>query len=380
MKNPPNTPRIFIIAGEASGDIIGGKLITEFGNKVKLAGIGGERMKEAGLKSLFSMSDLSIMGFFEIFPKIPLILMRLNQTVKAITKFRPDIVVTIDSPGFNFRIAKKVRKLFGNKIKLVHYVAPTVWAYKPERAEQMAKFYDHLITILPFEKPYFDKVGLPCTYVGHPILEAQLKSLQTKSEIFKKYAIPKDFKLVTLMPGSRSGELRRHLGVFRAVADEIYKKYNHKVKFFVPTLPNLLPKLHLSSIFIISTDEKIKRDLRSVSDLAIVKSGTSSVEMLAYGIPTIVGYKMNFLTYWYLKRQVRVKYASIANIIAEKEVIPEFIQDDFTVNNILDRAMEILKSGSDQAKEFKKILNTLINKSKPSPSKQAAKVIMGLLQ
>lgn len=380
MKKPATTRRIFIIAGEPSGDIIGAKLLAALGNKVVVAGVGGVNMEKAGLKSIFPISDLSVMGFIEILPKLPRILYRLTQTINAITEFRPDAIVTIDSPGFNFRVAQKVQKIFGKQIKLIHYVAPTVWAYKPKRAAQMAKFYDHLLVILPFEKPYFDKVGLSCTYVGHPILETPLKSKLTKNAIFQKYGIPKDFKLITLMPGSRLGEIKKHLRVLRTVAIEIYKRYNHKVKFFIPTIQHILPKLRLNpNVFLVSTDDTVKQELRSASDLAIVKSGTSSVEMLSYGVPTIVGYRMNFLTYWYLKKHIKVKYASIANIIADKEIIPEFIQDDFTVNNVLDKAMEILKSGSDQPKNFKHILDILTNKKGLSPSKKAAKVILDLL-
>lgn len=375
--------KIFIIAGEASGDVIGGKLIValkKLNSELEFRGVGGDNMINVGLNNIFPMHDLSVMGFFEIAPAIPRILNRLKQTVRNIIEYKPDLIITIDSPGFNFRIANKVRQLLGRKVKIIHYVAPSVWAYKPERVLKVAKLFDHLLMILPIEKQYFE-AHIPCTYVGHPIIEQDLKSSKSVEEIRNKYRIRDDEKLITIMPGSRKGELGKHLDCF-IKAIEIVRQ-SHNIKVFIPTLRNI-EKLVTGKVdnVIISSDLEIKRDLISASDVALIKSGTSSVEMIGYKIPTIVGYRMNPLTYLYLKNKIKVKYASLANIICNREIIPEFIQKNCTSYNLANAMLDLINNKELRKKQlegFVEVAKLFKGEGEKLPSEQAADVVLRLL-
>src|SRR5436305_3147001 len=216
--NGEEAPFIFIVAGEPSGDALGGALIRALrkrtGGRVRVAGIGGESMAEQGFASLVPLSDLAVAGIAEVLPRAPLILRRVRETVQAIGQLRPDAVVTIDSSGFSWRIAHRLRR-HGERLPLIHYVAPMVWAWRPGRARRMARWYDHLLTLLPFEPPYFERVGLPASYVGHPVLESGA-DLGDAARFRAAHGIGADELVITALPGSRGGEVRRLLPVVGA--------------------------------------------------------------------------------------------------------------------------------------------------------------------
>jgi len=366
-------PKIYIIAGEASGDLIGSKLIAELKKKVKknlvLQGIGGPKMIAKGCRSLFDIKDLSIMGFTEVIPAIPRILWRMKQTINDIKKFAPDIIVTIDSPGFNFRIAQKLHKEFPGQMKIVHYVAPTVWAYKPERVNIIKKYFCHLLAILPFEKKYFDKVKAPCTFIGHPILENHKPSKN------------KDSNKILLMPGSRVNEIKRHLKVFTEVANTLHEQ-NPKLKFYIPTFERFAKKIDRMTKgldhFVVVTDAKAKDTIMKKCGFAIVKSGTSAVEMMREETPCAVGYKMNALTYRFIRNKIKVKYITLTNLILNTEVVKEYIQKECTASNIHTEMQQLMndeKYRNEQIKAYKKAKAKMLPKGF-TPSKTAAKVIL----
>ena len=365
-------PKIYIIAGEASGDLIGSKLISELRKQSKnltLKGIGGSKMISKGFQSLFNIQDLSIMGFMEVIPSIPRILWRLKQTVDDIKKFSPDIIVTIDSPGFNFRLAKKLHEQFPNQLKMIHYVAPTVWAYKPERVNIIKELYKHLLVILPFEKKFFDAVKAPCTFIGHPILEHH-KPSNNKNE-----------SKILLMPGSRKNEINKHLKVFVEVANKLHAQ-NPKLKFYIPTFnqfeQNIQKLTRNQSHFIIITDDITKQRIIRKCGYAIVKSGTSSVEMMREEIPCLVAYKMNTLTYKYLRKKIKINYASLVNLVLNKEIIREFIQNNCTADNIFNEMKKLMndsKYKAEQIRGYKAAKTKMLPKSM-RPSKTAAKIIL----
>ncbi|GAO98007.1 lipid-A-disaccharide synthase [Caedimonas varicaedens] len=203
---------VYLIAGEASGDQVGGRLMQALQRKsdVTFSGIGGMHMEQQGLRSLFPMSDLSIMGIFEVLPHIPHLLKRLGETEHDILKKRPDVVVTIDSPGFNFRIAKRLKK---KGFPVIHYTAPTVWAWRPGRAKKAAKLLTHLLTLFPFEPPYFEKEGLFTTFVGHPLIEMDI-SPQRREGFRQRYGYTEEQPLLCLLPGSRQKEVDKLLPLF----------------------------------------------------------------------------------------------------------------------------------------------------------------------
>src|SRR5204863_1570489 len=221
--NGEEAPFIFIVAGEPSGDALGGALIRALrkrtGGRVRVAGIGGESMAEQGFASLVPLSDLAVAGIAEVLPRATLILRRVRETVQAIRQLRPDAVVTIDSSGFSWRVAHRLRRR-GERLPLIHYVAPMVWAWRPGRAQRMARWYDHLLTLLPFEPPYFERVGLAASYVGHPVLESGAERGDA-ARFRAVHGIDGNELVIAALPGSRSGEVRRLLPIFGAALAEL---------------------------------------------------------------------------------------------------------------------------------------------------------------
>ena len=202
-------PLIFVVSGEPSGDNLAGRLMgalkSETGGQVRFAGVGGPQSAAHGLESLFPMHELSLVGLAEVVPHLPRLVRRINQTAAAARELEPDVVVTVDSPGFGLRVAKKLR---GTGIPVVHYVAPQLWAWRPGRAKSLAKRVDHIMALLPFEVPFFANYGIPCTYVGHPAIEAGAGN--GDGEAFRKrHGLPSDAPVLCVVPGSRGGEVRR---------------------------------------------------------------------------------------------------------------------------------------------------------------------------
>lgn len=363
--------KIFIIAGEPSGDLIGAKLISALRAKkpsLQIEGIGGIKMAAEGVKSLFAITDIAVMGFVEIIPKLPLILYRLYQTYRYIVINKPDVLITIDSPGFNLSLVKMLRRKLGGSIKIVNYVAPSVWAYKPERAKVIKRIYDHQLLILPFEVPYF--ADMAATYVGHPIFEG-LTTFESKT-----------FNMPTLaiMPGSRVGEIKQHGLIFAQCCLLLREKIPDLqcIIFTLPSLKKLVKSYFKESYFKIIDSAEEKDRLLSSCTAALVKSGTSSLEVLGHSVPMVIAYKVNPLTAWYIKRKLKIKHVSIANIIANKEVIPELLQDKCQAKLICDKLLPIL-SDSIQRKqalaEYIDIKNNL-SPSGDSASQRAAAVVL----
>ena len=322
--------KIYLIAGEASGDNIGAKLMKALRAQrtdIEFYGIGGEKMLEQKMNLLFPSQELSVMGFLEIIPYIPKFLKLIKQTIEDIIKIKPDMVITIDSPGFSFRVAKAIKNKFAGK--LIHYIAPTVWAYKPGRAKKIASIYDHLLVILPFEPKYFVKEGLATSYVGHPAIE----DLEKKdNKLFReKYKIPKDDLLLCLAPGSRKQEIQTLLPIFLEAVYYLSKKITQKITIVIPSksyLKSIITSyISASNLNVILIDDSEKQDIFSASDLALSKSGTITTELAFYKMPMVIAHRVNQISYWLLRKMIKVKYATIVNILADKELIPELLQE-----------------------------------------------------
>ncbi len=375
--------KIFIIAGEQSGDNMGAKLmqaLLEQDKNIEFFGIGGALMGKEGIKSLFPMSELSIMGFFEIIPHIPSMLRRIRETVNKIKKISPHVVITIDSPGFCFRVAKK---LVGHNIKLIHYVAPSVWAYKPGRAKKIAKIYDHLLAILPFEPPYFTKEGLKCSFIGHPIVEDKLGN---GKEFRFNHKIDPNNKILCVMPGSREAEIDRLLPIFSGVIKRLLGK--------IPNLSVVINSTEQMAVkikamlgenklkIIILTQEQNKKNALAAANFALVKSGTSSLEVALAKVPMVVAYKVNKFSAMLLKMMLKVKFVSIINIIENKQVIPEFLQDDCNVSNLSKKLEQLItdkvKRDTQLAYCYQAITKLGLNDNK-TPSQKAALIILSYL-
>jgi len=375
--------KIFIIAGEASGDIIGAKLMQELKLLLdcKFYGIGGDRMTQEGISPIFPMSDISLMGYAEIIPHLFKLISRINFTAKEIERINPNIIITIDSLGFNYRVVKKIKHL---GIKLVHYVAPTVWAYKANRAKKIAKLYDHLLTILPFEPAYFIKEGLASTFVGHHLAFDQQGN---RAKFRKKYKIAdKDF-ILCVCPGSRKGEISRLMPDFIDAINKFIVKVPDSI-IVIPTFHHLKPfiekqaKLIKTSKVIICNDSYGRKDLIASSNLALTKCGTITNEFAVAKVPMIAAYKINFLTAFLIRRMLKIKSYSLVNILAKKVIIPEYIQEDCTGDNLFAGLFELFSDKKLQQKQVSsssKQLLKLRNKENIEPGAMAAKIVVGLL-
>lgn len=378
---------VYIIAGEPSGDLLGAHLMrslrAQSQKPMRFYGIGGSKMAEEGLDSLFPYEYLSIIGAAELLPHLIGIFNRIALTVDDIKIKQPDMLVTIDSPGFCFRVVERLRKVNFNT-KYVHYVAPTVWAYKPQRAEYCAKLYDHMLVLLPFEPPYFEKVGLACTFVGHPVIaETQVGDAQA---FRAKYELAENAPVICLLPGSRKGEVKRHMPVFaRAVAMLAASYPNLVITIAVPehALPLLAPYLNTCPFrVIIAEDEQDKKNAMAASIFAFVKSGTVAFEVAMAGVPMLVTYRMNTFSVWYLRRMIRTKYVNLVNILLKREAIPELLQELCTPLALASCASTLLMSPQlqrNQRESVRTALGRLLPKEGGNPSDAAAKALLAVI-
>ena len=378
---------IYLIAGEASGDLIGAHLMRSLKKDSKrpihFHGIGGDKMKAEGLTSLFPFYELSMLGFLEILPYLFNIFARIARTVEDILIKQPDIVITIDVPGFSFRVVERLHKE-NAPCKFVHYVAPTVWAYKPERAELCAKLFDHMLVLLPFEPPYFTKVGLPCTWVGHPAI-AETVSGDGK-RFRQKYEIPDSTPLFCLLPGSRKGEVERHMPIFAKAVTLLASQFPG-LAMAVAVPQNVMP--FIAPFFkscpfraVVMADEEDKKDAIAASNIAIAKSGTVTLEVAKAAIPIITTYKVHRISAWMFRRVSLTKYVTLINILKNKEVIPELLQELCNPLMIASAAAHLLSHPDRQAlqiHEEKSALAQLLLPSGEMPSDKAASIILGLL-
>ncbi|WP_375318874.1 lipid-A-disaccharide synthase [Candidatus Tisiphia endosymbiont of Oplodontha viridula] len=379
--------KIYLIAGEISGDFIGSRLMQSLKDiceleemKLEFVGIGGSKMQEAGLQhSLFPISQINLMGFVEIIPHIFRLTKLIKQTIDNIIQHNPDLLITIDSPGFTYRVVKKVREARPN-LKIMHIVAPSVWAYKPSRAIKYAQVYDYLLALLPFEPPYFQKVGLDCRYIGHPMLEQYFYDNQNKDRLRWELKIPILAKLLCVTCGSRKGEIIRHAPIFIEAINLITSQFPNLQVIFVLADPShqSLIKLFLSDAvfnYQFSTD---RLKIFATADLALAKSGTNILEIAACNTPMVVAYKLNIVSFFIIKLLIKIPYISLINIVANKEILPEFIQFNCTKSNIAARLTSLLvdkKKAAEQVRESQKILIELGLKGHGSPSTVAAHII-----
>ena len=337
--------KVFIIAGEVSGDVLGGRIMAQMPD-AQFVGIGGENMQAAGLKSLFPMSDLAVMGIIEVLAHARTLTARINQAVDAIIDETPDVVVSIDSPGFIKGVIKQLRKradgqrLIEKGLKFHHVVAPQVWAWRQGRAKKYAKTFDKLYAFFDFEVPYFTKHGLDTVAVGHPIADGLIGG--------KKCAAKKadtSEKIITLIPGSRMSEVKRLMPVMREVVDKLYRNGYMGYKFVVPIVETTreyiqaqVKKWRVQPTLVDSSD---RYNVYEQTYIAIAASGTVTAELAMLGVPTIVVYKMNPITMWIGRQLIRVQWVSLVKILLNRGVYPELLGGDATSEKILDAVQQL---------------------------------------
>lgn len=378
-------PLIFLVAGEPSGDAIGARLMAalkyEAGGAVRFAGIGGARMESEGLTSLFPMSDLTLFGLAEVLPKIKLVKARIAETVAAVRAARPDAVVTIDSPGFSFRVQKR---LGAGWTKRIHYVAPTVWAWRPGRARKIARFLDRLLVLLPFEPPYFDAVGLPCDFVGHPVVEEGAN--RGDGPGFRaQHGIAADAPLLVVLPGSRRSEVRALLPVFTDVLARLQSQFP-TLRAVVPTLGTVAGDVKrataswpVPTLVVEGVVEKYAAFAAGTA--AMAASGTVSLELAIARLPAVIAYRIHPVSAAVARRLVKVRYATLANIILDRMAVPEFIQDRCRADLITESVSQLLADPAARAIQAGEVSLALdqLGGDDPPPSQRAARAVLAAI-
>ena len=373
--------KIFILTGEPSGDKLASKVISKIKNSrpdIEYLSVGGEHLKALGIKSLYDLQEITYLGFTRVILNIFKIKRKINDTVKEILKFKPDILFSVDSPDFTLRVAKEVKKI-DPSIKTIHFVAPQVWVWREKRVKQLKSFLDHILLLFPFEKKYFDKEGIQSTFTGHPLLEEQEKSKVDISQIIKD-----NKKIFSIYPGSRLSEIN----VLTPILFEFVKKMNEKYKdlFFVfhstsehvQLIQNLLLKQGFKNCGAIG-DEKIKSHILKSSIFAVSKSGTISLEICNAKIPSIIIYKMGMINFFIVKMLVKVKFANIINIAAKEEIIPELLQSKCNPTNIYNTVDKLLSNKSTLDKQVIKTQEIIRNFKTEKSSEIASSVLINSL-
>jgi len=371
--------KIFIITGDISGDMHGAFLAKSLLKKephLQIFGMGGERMKAAGIKVLFDLTQFSLMGFVEVARHIVLFRRVLYQLIAKITIEQPDAIVFIDYPGFNLRLAEKIKPL---SIPLIYYISPQVWAWGKNRIKKIASLFSRMIVILPFEKELYEKEGLSAFFVGHPLLDV-VKTTGLMNQVPTiSNGRASSATTITLLPGSRSCEVRRLLPVMVKLA-QLIKEKKPETQFIILAASSLMEKeiekiLKKKKISLRVTREK-KYDLIKSSTFALTASGTATVEIAILERPMIIFYKVSPFAYLFLKKMVKLPYIGMVNIIAKKEIVPEFIQGRANAEKILPTALALLEQKekrekmSDQLRRVKKSLGN------PGAADRAAEIIL----
>lgn len=374
--------KVYLVTGEPSGDLLGARLMRAMkaDTAVDFFGVGGESMQAEGLESLFNISDLAVMGIFEVLPHLPKILGRIRQTLDDIERIKPDIIVTVDSWSFSKQIHLGLIK---RKVKIphIHYVAPQVWAWKAKRADQIKKWVDHLMMLLPFEENFFAKKGVPFTYVGHPVTEGGADKGSASRFITMHNLSQKDF-IFTILPGSRKNEIKYLLPVFEQVVMEMAKKHKN-LRVVLPTVETVREKIEpivekWKVPVMIVTGEMARYDAFAASNLALAASGTVSLELAMAQVPHVIVYKMNWLTAKLaapiLKR--KIKFVNLINILADKEIIPECLQDDCNLEKIMLELEKVIVDGGEEQKQNAQIVMRSLGAGDVlTPSQKAANVV-----
>ena len=373
--------KIFVLTGEPSGDKLASKVIAKLKSSrpdIEYLSVGGEHLKALGIKSLYNLNEVTYLGFTKVLLNVFKIKTKINETVKEIIKFKPDILFSVDSPDFTIRVAKEVKKKDPN-IKIIHFVAPQVWVWREHRVKQLKYFLDHVLLLFPFEKKYFDKEGIQSTFTGHPLLEKQSKSKVDISQIIKD-----NKKIFSIYPGSRLSEIN----VLIPILFKFIKKMNEKYKDFffvfhstaehVQLIQNLLLKEGFKNCGAIA-DEKIKSHILKSSMFAVAKSGTISLEICNSKIPSIIIYKMGTINFFIVKMLVKVKFANIINIAANEEIIPELLQSNCNPNKIFNTVDKLLDDKRSLEKQLSKSQEIINNFKTERSSEIASSVIENYL-
>ncbi len=379
--------RVFLIATEESGDRLGAGLMKvlrqRLGDAVQFDGVGGRAMAREGLASLFPIEQLSIVGLSAVLLQLPKLLRLIRQTTDAVMSAAPDILVIIDSPDFTHRVARKVRAQ-NPSIPIVDYVSPSVWAWRPGRARAMLSYIDHVLALLPFEPKAYERLrGPPCTYVGHPLTEQAGLLRPNADEFARRNAEP---PVLLVLPGSRRSEVRRHMAIFGETLARLQAD-GATFETVLPTMPHLEAAVRegAKSWKIaprIVVGEQDKRAAFRIARAALAKSGTVTLELALSGVPMVTAYRVGGAEAFILLRAIKVSTVILANLVLGENVVPEFIQQDCTSDNLARALRPLLGDTPERAKQLDAFgrLDAIMATGKTSPSINAADIVLAMMR
>jgi lipid-A-disaccharide synthase len=387
MTVPPAHPAgpldIFLVAGEESGDRLGAALIRALrertGGKARFAGVGGREMAAEGIVSPYPISDLSIIGFTAIPRLIPTILRRLRSVTAAVVASRPHVLVVIDSPAFTLRVARRVRAA-DPSIAIVEYVSPSVWAWRPGRARAMRSYIDHILALLPFEPEVHRRLGgPPCTYVGHPLAEEVRDLRPNESEALRRLALP---PVLLVLPGSRSGEIKRLLSVF-AEAVALVRDRVGPIEVVLPTVPHLFHSIAVATAqwavrprIVVETADKLAAF--RIARAALAKSGTVTLELALAGVPMVAAYQVSWPEEVVARLLMNIRSVTLANLLLAESVVPEFLQADCTAENLATALVAVMADSPERQRQIEAFarLDQIMEIGSSAPAARAAGIVL----
>ncbi|MGN7438449.1 MAG: lipid-A-disaccharide synthase [Alcanivorax sp.] len=382
--------KLFFIVGEDSGDALAAPLINSLNemspDDIECMGVGGPLMAQENFETLLPMDQISIIGIWEVLPKIPRLIKLKKAIVEEIEKQQPDAVITVDFPDFNFWLAKELKKRGIFKGKILHYVAPSVWAWRPGRAQKISTFIDGMMCLFPMEVDYFTKHNMKAAHVGHPLTTSEAKAASA-DEFREANGISKDTPTLGLFFGSRESEFKNLSGIIKKAASLVHD-VEEDINVISPTLPKLefeiqkLLKDFTLPVFV-TANPNTKWQAMKACDVAIAVSGTVALELAYAGVPHVICYKINPITAIIIKTMAKVKHVHLANILLEKEVVPECLQGKCVAEHIAQKSLELLQNQEnrkEQLESFKELDEKLGGKGSMSPSNKAAEFILTTLK
>ena len=376
-----------LVCGEPSGDQLGAQLMAGIhalaGERVKIVGVGGPAMAREGLESLFPLGDTAVMGLREVVPAIPRILRRVRQAVDFALRTKPDAVVLIDSPDFTHRIAQAIKKR-DPAIRTVNYVAPQVWASRAYRACKMARYFDLVLALFPFEVPFFERYGLKAVFVGHPVIERAAR-MTGGADLRARLGIGANAPLLALLPGSRTSEIRFIYPVFRAAVARLAKEMPGLVTI-LPTVPHVAAKVRAGAAgwptpLHIVESEADKYAAFDAADVALAASGTVTAELALAGTPMVVGYRVGGLTYALSSLIMNVTHITLINILLDREAVPEFLQSRCTPERLADAVLHLFRDGGARAAQKAAMADFAhrLGEGEEAPSLRAARALLDFI-
>ena len=377
-------PLIYLLAGEASGDVLGARLMTALARLrpgTEFAGVGGPRMAELGFQSLHPLSDLAVMGLVEIVPRLRTINRRFRQTIRDLAARRPDVLVTIDSPGYSHHVLKKAA---GLGIPRVHYVAPQAWAWRERRVRRYPGLWDKLLCLLPFEPAWFAARGLEAEFVGHPVLESGAGS-GDRARFRRAHGLAEGQPVLVLMPGSRRSEVPRLLPVFGQTLERLAREAP-ALRPVLPVSPVVAETVRRAAASwpvapIIVTELQDKHDAYAAAGVALTKSGTSTLELALAGVPMAVTYRVNPVSAAMARRLIQIPHVAMVNLLAGRAVVPELLQEDCTPEKLAATVLDLLadaEAAAAQRAAFGDVLQSL-RPPEGLPSEAAARAVLRTL-